>query len=130
MNAVKATDRKTAADHLPSTACAEGVAFAKTFKTIAEAWSACNRGDWLIWYARRKMDVTKEQWVRIAVACAEHALPIYEKRYPGDNRPRAAVEAAREFLKSPTEENRRAADAAAAADASAADASAAAAAAA
>lgn len=30
-----------------------------------------------------------------AAACAEHVLPLFEGPYPGDDRPRAAVEAAR-----------------------------------
>jgi Immunity protein Imm5 len=32
-----------------------------------------------------------------AADCAEHVLELYEKRYPNDNRPRAALQAARDF---------------------------------
>ena len=32
-----------------------------------------------------------------AADCAEHVLPIFEKEYPGDDRPRKAIEAARRF---------------------------------
>lgn len=32
-----------------------------------------------------------------AADCAEQALPVFEEQYPNDNRPRAAIEASREF---------------------------------
>ena len=48
--------------------------------------------------------------VDLAIFCAESVLPIFEKRYPGDVRPRMAIEAAR---------GGNAADAANAADANA-----------
>ena len=32
-----------------------------------------------------------------AADCAEHVLPIFEKEYPGDDRPRKAIEVARRF---------------------------------
>jgi len=35
----------------------------------------------------------------IAADCAELALPIYEREYPGDTRPRQAIEAARAFAR-------------------------------
>jgi hypothetical protein len=41
---------------------------------------------------------------RIAVACAEHVLPRFEKRRPNDKRPRKAIEAARAWLQNPCEE--------------------------
>lgn len=34
-----------------------------------------------------------------AADCAEHVLHIFEKEYPGDDRPRKAIEAARKFAK-------------------------------
>lgn len=62
---------------------------------------------------------------RFAVACAEHVLPLYEEKYPEDSRPRAAIEAARNYVEEPIEMDRAAAaaarDAAAAADAWAAE---------
>jgi hypothetical protein len=52
------------------------------------------------------------------------ALPIFEKKYPEDTRPRAAIEAAKAWRSDPSDENeakaRSAADAAAAAAAYAA----------
>jgi L-alanine-DL-glutamate epimerase-like enolase superfamily enzyme len=34
-----------------------------------------------------------------AADCAEHVLPIYEKQYPDDKRPRQAIEAARRYAR-------------------------------
>ena len=42
---------------------------------------------------------------RWAVECAKHVLPIYEKHYPNDNRPREAIDAAERYLADPSEEN-------------------------
>ena len=62
--------------------------------------------------------------VRFAADCAAHVLPIFEKKYPKDDRPRKAIQAARKWAKEPTEKNAAsAASASAAAYASAADAS-------
>ncbi len=41
-----------------------------------------------------------------AIYSAEAVLPIYENKYPNDNRPRLAIEAAKTVLKYPTEENK------------------------
>lgn len=38
------------------------------------------------------------QAVRWAADCAEHILPLYEEKHPNDDRPRKAVETAREWL--------------------------------
>ena len=65
---------------------------------------------------------TKEKQ-SLAIQCAEMVLDIFEKKYPNDNRPRKAIEAAKKCLANPTEENQRAAyDAAATADDAADDA--------
>ncbi len=37
-----------------------------------------------------------------AANCAEHVLPYFEKEYPGDNRPRKAIEAARSWVRGET----------------------------
>lgn len=83
-----------------------------------------------LWTIRRAVDQSPERdsFLRL-LACdwAEHVLPIFEKRYPADSRPRHAIDMARAFARgecTATElaEARRAADAAA--DAAAADAAA------
>ncbi len=62
-------------------------------------------------FAAKEMKLTNEidlkpLLVEYAIDCARHVLPNYEKKYPGDARPRKAIEAAEKWLKAPTEENR------------------------
>ena len=48
----------------------------------------------------RRFDRWDERNARLFAAdCAEHVLPIFEKKYPKDDRPRKAIEAAREFAR-------------------------------
>ncbi len=72
--------------------CAEGMAFAARFATLAEAWGVCHRADWMIW-AMRKADKTEglDRLLRIfACDCAEAASPT-------DPRSLAAVAVARRY---------------------------------
>ncbi len=48
--------------------------------------------------------------VSIAIAAAKNCLAVFEDQYPGDDRPRKALEAAEQWLKDPTMGNRRAAE--------------------
>jgi hypothetical protein len=57
--------------------------------------------------------MTCKQNIEIAIFCAEQVIHIYEASYPDDNRPRAAIEAAKAVLANDTEENRKAARSAA-----------------
>jgi hypothetical protein len=50
------------------------------------------------WYTDENQH--KRVAVMFAVLCAESIIKIYEDKYPGDNRPRKAIEAAKEYLKS------------------------------
>ena len=50
--------------------------------------------------------ISKPQAVEYAIMCAEEVLPIWEEDQPNDHRPRAAIDAARQWLNSTTEENR------------------------
>jgi hypothetical protein len=52
----------------------------------------------------------KEHSVKLAIFAAELVIEIFEKEYPADKRPRAAIEAAKTYLKSPS---KKAAEAAA-----------------
>jgi hypothetical protein len=87
-------------------ACAEGVKWANGngITTLADAFDKCERGDWMIWMLWHAGKLTKEQNVRIAIACAEHVLYIFEKKYPDNKRPRKAIEATKAWLKSLSEE--------------------------
>lgn len=110
-------------------ACAEGMAWIKG-KSLAEFWQTCDRADWMLWICGRiageKGWPTRQDIVLAACLCAETALPIFEKKYPADDRPRKAIEAARLWAKGELsiqevrKARRAAADADAAADAAAA----------
>jgi hypothetical protein len=74
--------------------------------------------DWAGWLFTNLM--TQKQCVEITIFTAEHVLPVFEAEYPKDRGPMEAIEAARVWMKNPTEENReRARKAAHAASASA-----------
>ena len=76
------------------------------------------------WLIVRKM--THKQKIQYAIYAAEQVIKIYEKKYPNDDRPRKAIEAAKQILKNNNKKNRDAAAAYAAytADAAYADAAA------
>ena len=67
--------------------------------------------DWANWLIVRVM--TYKQYVSYAIYGAEKVIGIFEKKYPNDNRPRAAINAAKKCIKNPTKKNKAAADAAA-----------------
>ena len=47
----------------------------------------------VIWALRATLEDSKEFSKKFALACAEHVLPVFEEKYPEDNRPREAIEA-------------------------------------
>jgi hypothetical protein len=106
--------------------CRDGLEFAESYDfDSSKIYETCERGDWLIWLLRKTNTATESQVVLLACECAERVLVTYEKKHPGDKRPRQAIESARKWASDPTEENRsscRTADAAAYAAADAADA--------
>ena len=51
----------------------------------------------------------KQDSVELAIYAAELVISIYEKKYPDDDRPRKAIEAAKKYLKNPTKKNQDAA---------------------
>ena len=59
--------------------------------------------------ALRKDGVKQNMLILCACDMVECALPVFEKKYPEDNRPKKAIEAARNYLTNPTAENRSAA---------------------
>ena len=71
-------------------ACPEAREWAEPYATLAEAWVACERADWLLWYAGKR-GVDRRLLVRAACACARTALPHVP---PGEDRPRLAIELA------------------------------------
>jgi len=115
-------------------ACLDAVEWARTQPSLAAAWRTCERGDWMLWLAGRRIvtagSLSHRRVVKAAASCARLALPIYEARRPNDKRPRAAILAAEQWARVPSEANKQkaSADADAAYDAAYAAASAAAAA--
>jgi hypothetical protein len=67
-------------------------------KGLAEVWSTCQRGNWLLWLTARMIGKpgwpTHQQVVLAACACAETALKFVPK---GEDRPRKAIETARRW---------------------------------
>jgi hypothetical protein len=82
-------------------ACQVAVEWAGEYKTLQEAWAACDRGDWMLWLCGKM--VGKEGWpthqaiVLAACDCAELALPFCEKRYPDDARVRNCLAVTRQW---------------------------------
>ena len=71
-------------------ACSDAVEWVGT-RTIEQAWTACERGDWMLWLAGR-IDIDRKLLVSAACACAEPALAFVRA---GEDRPRLAIEVAR-----------------------------------
>ena len=102
-------------------ACKEGVELFKSkcgesvdLKKFAKIAISLEKFDYAWWTIKHLLK--KEQSVKIAIYTAEKVIDVFEKKYPNDDRPRKAIEAAKAWLKEPTETN-RAAYAAANADA-------------
>ena len=103
-------------------ACSSGMEWVKKNKLIGlesfeflDKLMDADKFSWANWLVVRLMD--KPQKVKYAIFAAEQVIDIFEKKYPNDNRPRKAIEAAKGYLKSPTTETKAAAYAAYAADA-------------
>ena len=99
-------------------ACRDGVAwYLKQNETdlikILKALCKRNSFDWFNWLITKKF--TKMQNVRYACYAAKQVLANFEKKYPGDKRPRQAINAALQYAKNPTAANRSAARSAASA---------------
>jgi hypothetical protein len=62
---------------------------------------------WANWLIIRLMN--DAQRISYAIYAAKQVLPIYEKKYPKDNRPRTAIVAAEKCIKSNTKKNKDAA---------------------
>ena len=82
----------------------DGVALVK--KLMAE-----KRHGWAQWLI--VLIMTRPQYLDYAIFAAEQVLPIYEQQYPGDDKPRLAINAARKCIANDTPANRDAAGAAA-----------------
>jgi hypothetical protein len=102
-------------------ACAEAVQFTAANPGLSwpELARKSKRIDWVLWLLARHgepgfslgaTDLERQQSItRFACWCATRCLPIFEKRYPKDKRPRQAIETAQKWAENPTKENRAAA---------------------
>lgn len=103
--------------------CEEGLAWYKS-KREADLDKICalllneNKVNWVNWLLVRLM--TKKQNVQYSVYAVEKVIDIFDQKYPNDKGPRKAIEAGKNYIKSPTAANKSAAaHAADAADAAA-----------
>ena len=115
-------------------ACSDGKAWAVSVigegLALRDFLPIFGRADWLLWTLYESESLSRTCLIECAVVCAESVIDIFEKKYPDDQRPRQAIEAAKAYCLYPSEENKKTASAAAsvAHDAASAAASAAAAA--
>src|SRR5207249_3862074 len=82
-------------------ACPEALEWAAK-RSPLEAWQECERADWLLWWASQTQANTHQSIVLAACDCARRALRFVP---PEETRPLAAIEAAEQWAKAPTEAN-------------------------
>lgn len=69
--------------------------------------------EWAVWLLVRRLN--RVNTIKFAVFCARDVLPLFEAKYPNDDRPQKAIEAAELCITANTKANRSTADAARAA---------------
>ena len=75
--------------------CIDGAKWAKQYTTFADVYDNCQRGDWLMWMLNKANKIKPEQARLLAIEFAERVLPIWEAKHPNDDRPRKAIDAAK-----------------------------------
>ncbi|NQT23383.1 MAG: hypothetical protein HQ579_08130, partial [Candidatus Omnitrophica bacterium] len=84
-------------------ACQEAIDFVRDNNyTLKQAWNKCKRADWLLWFMCKTEMATKRERIHIICDCAATSLKYVPK---GEDSPRLAIEAARRYADSPTQEN-------------------------
>ena len=91
-------------DHLDSlrraTACREAIDFASDFPSLQAAWDACERGDWMLWWAGRcsgsSESASRKKLVLAACKCARLSLKYLPK---GESRPLKAIRTTEDWAK-------------------------------
>jgi hypothetical protein len=97
-------------------ACPNAVEWARAYPSLAAAWKACERADWMLWLAGRLCRTVpqRKRLTLAACACARMVLKYVPK---GEDRPRAAILTAERWARDASvvtlENVRKAADAAA-----------------
>ncbi len=97
-------------------ACQSGINLVATYpdkdhEAVIRRLVADDHWGWANWLLPRLMDY--KGYVSYAVYAAELVLPIWEKRYPNNDRPRKTIEAAKRCIADPSKKNKDAARAAA-----------------
>ena len=97
-------------------ACDEAVCWLKTqknreIKHLAKILLQKKHFDWANWFVTKLM--TRPQAVQYSIFAAEQCITQFEMVSPEDKRPRAAIEAAKRWLESPSSETKFAARSAA-----------------
>jgi len=81
-------------------ACPNAVEWAEKFDSLQEAWDACERGDWMIWFiamqSGRPGTKLRKKLILTTCKCARLALPYVGK---GETRPLATIETAEDYAK-------------------------------
>ena len=83
--------------------CQDAIEYAATHPDAESAWAACVRGDWMLWLCGKLSGPPGSDGRRTLVACAcecsRLSLPIFEKRYPNDMRPRICLDVAERWAR-------------------------------
>jgi hypothetical protein len=91
-------------------ACAEGMRWVtehklidKPAKSFISALIKGDRAEWANWLIVRLLN--HDGQIMYAIYAAEQVIGIFEKEYPKDDRPRKAIEAAKKYLATKSEED-------------------------
>ncbi len=71
--------------------CEEGAAWLRTQPSLAAAWNACVRPDWMIWTILT-LPLPSPDWGDLLKDFIEHAVVVYDKRFPGESWMRTRAE--------------------------------------
>jgi hypothetical protein len=74
-------------------------------ETKGKSFTGTDKSTWERMKITRAWHWKKEDSVAMAIFSAELVIDIFEKKYPNDDRPRKAIEAAKKWLKDPTDKN-------------------------
>jgi hypothetical protein len=92
-------------------ACSEGMRWwsknmtaRPSIKTSIDKLIKANKLDWASWLIVRCLSHNNQ--IHYAIFSAEQVIEIFEKKYPKDDKPRKAIEAAKAYLKDKSEEKR------------------------
>jgi hypothetical protein len=84
-------------------ACEEGIIWFKnkygkktTLEILAKDLVEEYKYNWLSWFITKNLN--KDDNVRYAIFAAELVIHIFEEKYPNDDRPRKAIQAAKDYL--------------------------------